>query len=101
MADADWAAYESKKKSSWRLEEALSTAEAEYMALLTLYNDNMAANKLANNSMTGKRSKHISIKDFIRECFQREDIILKYKPTYDMEADIMTKGLQPSADCAN
>lgn len=96
---------------------ALSTAEAEYMSMteatkealhlkqlladigvlqqtITIYNDNLAAQKLANNLMTGKRSKHISIKEhFIRECVHEKLVIIKYKATEDMEADILTKAL--------
>lgn len=96
---------------------ALSTQEAEYMALtdaakeamhlkqlisdmgikheaIELFNDNLAAQDLTRNPIVSARSKHISIREhFIREKVQDGDIVVSYKPTEIMEADILTKGL--------
>ena len=91
---------------------ALSTAEAEYVALasaaqeamwmrqltallgdrpqeaVTVFEDNQSA-----ICMTG-RSKHISIKyHFIRDQVDKGSVKLQYCPTEDMVADMLTKGL--------
>ena len=107
---------------SWRSKKqscvALSTAEAEYMALSSaaqeavwlrelckdlnselsnptvIFEDNQAAIKMAKNPQYHGRSKHISIKyHFIREQVSSNLIELRYCRTDDMIADIFTKGL--------
>ena len=94
---------------------ALSTAEAEYIALgsatqeaiwlhqllridtkgsIEILEDNQSAIAMAKNSVAHKRTKHIDIKhDFIRETVQAGTINLSYCPTADMLADIFTKQL--------
>ena len=97
---------------------ALSTAEAEYMALSSAaqeatwirqltkdlqsgptrstvtYEDNQSAICMAKNPQFHGRTKHIEIKyHFIREKVLDETIELKYCPTNDMIADMLTKGL--------
>ena len=97
---------------------ALSTAEAEYMALAsraqeamwmrqltadlksapskatTICEDNQSAIEMAKNPQFHGRAKHIEIKyHFIREQVQKGIIELKYCPTDNMLADIFTKGL--------
>ncbi len=96
---------------------ALSTAEAEYMALtdaakeaihlkqlsndlqvpqntITIFNDNQAAQNLAINPIVNARSKHIDIKQhFIKETVQEGHILLEYKRSEEMEADMFTKPL--------
>ena len=97
----------------------LSTAEAEYVAAThaakeciwlrrltgeilptdddpptTLYCDNQAALKLAQDDNYHARTKHIDIRyHFIRDVVKRELIELQYCPTDDMTADILTKAL--------
>ena len=97
---------------------ALSSTEAEYMALSeatkesiylnsflielgfekladgALFNDNIGAKKLAENATFHARSKHIDIRHhFIREALRDQKIIIRHLPTEDMPADMMTKGL--------
>ena len=97
---------------------ALSTTEAEYIALVqatkesiwiqrllgelgrqatgaqTLYGDNQGAIALASNPEYHARTKHIDIQyHFIRECVENGVIKLQYCPTEDMVADGMTKAL--------
>ena len=97
---------------------ALSTAEAEYVALsaaaqeavwlqqLTsdllnrsiqekiIFEDNQSAICVAKNQQTHGRTKHIDIKyHFIRELVETDRIKLAYWPSADMVADILTKGL--------
>lgn len=96
---------------------ALSSTEAEYMAIseaakeaiylknlleeltgtelcITLFNDNQSALNLSANHTYHKRSKHIDIKHhFIREVVSNKQVVLKYLPTNEMPADLLTKGL--------
>ena len=94
---------------------ALSTAEAEYIALgsatqeaiwlhqlltdlridtkgsIEILEDNQSAIAMVKNSI-GHRTKHIDIKHhFIREAVQAKTIVLSYCPTAAMLADIFTK----------
>ena len=97
---------------------ALSTAEAEYIALssaaqetvwirrlvtelgmepegpTTLMEDNQSAIAMAKNPQFHGRAKHIDIRHhFIREKVNGKEIQLVYCPTGDMVADMLTKGL--------
>ena len=134
-SDADWAGDIDDRKStsgyifqiggtavSWRSKKqscvALSTAEAEYMALasaaqeaiwlrrlrndlkdgpagsMVIFEDNQAAICMARNPQFHGRAKHIDIKyHFIREQVQNDVVSLKYCQTGEMIADILTKGL--------
>lgn len=134
-SDADWAGDHDDRKStsgylfqmsggavSWRSKKqssvALSTAEAEYIALAstaqeavwlkqlttelgsgsteatTIFEDNQAAISMSKNPQYHGRAKHISIKyHFIREQVNDGTVTLKYCPTQDMVADMLTKGL--------
>ena len=97
---------------------ALSSAEAEYMAaslaaceaiwmrniLVGLFSshldptvihcDNQSFIKLSVNPVFHDRSKHIDIRyHHIRYCVQRKIMLLRYIPTEDQDADILTKAL--------
>lgn len=97
---------------------ALSTAEAEYVALTTatqeaiwlrrlltdvgkplaepvvINEDNQGAIAMAKNPVGHARTKHIDIRyHFVREGVQDGAIILKYVATDEMIADILTKPL--------
>ena len=107
---------------SWRSKKqacvALSTAEAEYVALasaaqeslwlqqlisdltkqpvkqMVIFEDNQSTISMARNPQFHGRSKHIALKyHFIRDQVSDGKIDLKYCNTSDMVADIMTKGL--------
>lgn len=133
--DADWAGDVNDRKStsgyvfslsgspiSWKSKKqtcvALSTAEAEYVALAAaaqesvwmanllkdidgenkhatvIYDDSQAAIAMSKNPQFHGRAKHIDIKyHYIREQVERGKIQLKYCPTANMHADILTKGL--------
>ncbi len=134
-SDADWAGDVSDRKStsgylfmmsgatvSWRSRKqtcvALSTAEAEYVALASasqeatwlrrlfedlhekqaeptvIHEDNQSAICIAQNPQYHSKTKHIDIKyHFIREKIVDNTIELRYCPTNDMLADTLTKGL--------
>ena len=57
-----------------------------------IYEDNQGTIALANNPVQRQRSKHIDIKyHFIRLNVKDGKVVLKYCPTNDMLADLMTK----------
>lgn len=135
-SDADWAADLDKRRSctgyvfllqngaiSWGSRRqptvALSTTEAEYMALsaaiqeaswlqefanelgdlipnkmVVISCDNQSAIHLASNDAYKARSKHIDIRHhFIREKVENSNIKLEYIPTDHMVADNLTKAV--------
>ena len=97
---------------------ALSTCEAEYMALLAavqessfllqllapvgfksfwtalIHHDNKGTLDLAKNPKIKSQTKHIDIKHhFLREKITYGQICLQFAPTTNMQADILTKPL--------
>lgn len=134
-SDADWAGDADDRKStsgymfliaggpvSWKSRKqstvALSTAEAEYVALstavqecmwmqrllselgnppdgpTTILEDNQSSIAMAKNPQFHGRAKHIDIKHhFIRDQVSIGSIELQYCPTNEMLADVLTKGL--------
>ena len=136
-SDADWGGDLDDRKStsgylfqvgggavSWRSKKqtcvALSTAEAEYIALAaaaqealwlrqltaefkmsdvpleatTIHEDNQSTISMAKNPQFHGRTKHIAIKyHFIRDLVSDGVVELKYCPTKQMVADLLTKGL--------
>jgi len=135
FSDTDWGGDLDDRKStsgylfqvggtaiSWRSKKqtcvALSTAEAEYIALasavqeslwlqqlvtdlkkeevksMVMYEDNQSAISMTKNPQFHGRAKHIDIKyHFVREQVGSGKLELKYCKTNDMIADMMTKGL--------
>ena len=132
--DADWGGDVNDQKSasgyvfllsggavSWKSQKqrcvALSTAEAEYVAMASaaqesvwlkqlmgeltnsdaeaptlIYEDNQSAIAMAKNPQFHGRAKHIDIKHhYIRDQVTEGAIALKYCPTIDMIADILCK----------
>ena len=134
-SDADWAADANDRRSttgycvnlnensalvSWKSRKqptvALSTCEAEYMALAStvqeclyleqllssmdsykytetvIHEDNQGTIALARNPVNRKRCKHIDIKyHFIRSIVNEGKVNLMYCSTDEMVADVMTK----------
>ena len=135
FSDADWAGDLNDRKStsgytfqingatvSWRSKKqtcvALSTAEAEYIALsaaaqealwmrqlltdlnvnidepVTIYEDNQSAIAMSKNPQFHGRSKHIDIKyHFVRDQVEKKTLTVLYCPTGSMLADVFTKGI--------
>ena len=133
-SDADWASNIDTRRSttgyvymlaggciSWRSQlqktVALSSCEAEYMALTAaakeamyfskllkdlninynstlIHEDNQGAIAMAQNPCAHDTAKHIAIKEhFIRDCIDDNVIQLKYISTEEMLADCLTKEL--------
>lgn len=108
--------WECKKQSC----VALSSTEAEYIAIseagkeavfinnlvkelvglnhpIQLLNDSQSAQKLIQNPMYHNRTKHIDTRyHYIRELVEKGVVSVKYLPTNEMLADVMTKGLHKS-----
>ena len=135
FSDADWGGDLDTRRSTsgyvfrfggaaitWRSKRqacvALSTAEAEYVALagtvqeslwlqqllsdlqgkpadpMVIFEDNQSAMSMSKNPKFHGRSKHIDIKyHFTREQVSNGKIVLKYCKTSEMTADFLTKGL--------
>lgn len=135
FCDADYAGDEDTRRSttayifmlggaaiSWasklQLTVALSSAEAEYMALSAgvqeaihlrqlmadlgfpqreptiIYEDNQGCIALSENPVMHKRTKHIDVRHhFIRERLESGDIALRYVATQNQLADLLTKPL--------
>lgn len=114
--------WESRKQKS----VALSSTEAEYVALssaakelihlktllidlgfstlvngpIELFGDNLSAQQIVKNPVHHSRTKHIDIKfHHIRDLSEKQVIVLKYIPTGDMVADILTKNLMKTKHC--
>ena len=106
---------------------ALSTVEAEYVALATVlrqliwlmrlmktigilheevkvYEDNRGCIKLSKNPVLKERTKHIDISfHFVREMVEDKKVIVEYCPTNEMLADVFTKsssGIRLRKTCA-
>jgi hypothetical protein len=99
---------------------ALSTSEAEYMAVtdaakeviwlklllselgypqgnVKILEDNQATIKISKNPQDHKRTKHIQVKyHYIRDQIKANEFHLEYVSTQDQLADIFTKGLSGS-----
>lgn len=116
MVNSSAISWASKKQAS----VALSTMESEYVAAamamkdavwvkqllvelrlwtakeaVLLQVDNQSAIKSMTNEMSSPRTKHINIRyHFIRDVIQQGDVTVKYCPTQQQIADIMTKPLQ-------
>lgn len=107
--------HESRKQQT----VALSSTEAEYMAAceatkeaihlrnllheltnrqnnvpVTIYTDSQSAQKLTENSVYHRRTKHIDVKfHFIREAVGKRYVKLEYLRSSEMPADLLTKSL--------
>ena len=74
---------------------ALSTAEAEYIALFTASKEGVWLRKLLADFAVGQTNiKYMDIKiHYVREMVQRQAVVTVYSPTDIMLADILTKPL--------
>ena len=102
-------------KSTLQSTVALSTTEAEYMAIteavneaiwlhgllkelgvgqkqLEVYSDSQSAIHLAKNQVFHARTKHIDVRyHFVREILEEEEIVIRKVPTLENPADMLTK----------
>jgi hypothetical protein len=108
--DADWAGDLEDRRSttgfvfmmgggttSWSSKRqptiALSTTEAEYMAMV-IRCDNQGAISLTKNPTQHARTKHIDVQHhFVRERVENGEVTFEYCSTEEMVADVLTKAL--------
>lgn len=63
-----------------------------------VYGDNQSTIAVSNNGIKGERTKHVDIKyHFVTETVERGDVVLKWIPTTEQQADIFTKALPAPA----
>lgn len=80
-------------QSIW-LRGLLSEISGQQVGAVTLCVDNRSAIELMKNPILHGRSKHIDVRfHFIRECIERGELVVKYVPTQEQRADILTKSL--------
>jgi hypothetical protein len=114
MVNGNLVAWSSKKQPT----VALSTAEAEYMGMsaateellwtmqflselgiqakkpMVLFTDNQAARAIGKNEVSSQRTKHIDIRHhFVREQVALQQLEIKWIPTTEQLADLLTKSL--------
>jgi hypothetical protein len=59
-----------------------------------VYGDNQSAIAVSENGVKGEKTKHVDIKyHFITETIERGDVVLKWIPSSEQQADIFTKTL--------
>ena len=59
-----------------------------------VYGDNQSAIAVSKNGIKGERTKHVDIKyHFVTETVDRGDVVLKWVPTNEQQADLFTKAL--------
>ena len=96
-AEAEYIALASAAQESLWLQELLADLKKEDLKSVTIYEDNQSAISMAKNPQfhgRNGRTKHIAIKyHFIREQVSSGKLELKYCKTNDMIADMLTKGL--------
>ena len=63
-----------------------------------VYGDNQSTLAISKNGIKGERTKHVDVKyHFITETVERGDVMLKWIPTTEQQADIFTKALAAPA----
>ena len=81
-------------KEAYFLAHAFDQLDYTFEEPIDLRVDNQSAIKLANNSISHAKSKHISIQyHYVREQIEKRELKLIYISTHDMVADGLTKAL--------
>lgn len=76
------------------MRDLTATLENQSHRSVVIFEDNQSTIAITRNPQYHGRSKHISIKyHFIRNQVNEGVVDLKYCPTQDMVADMLTKGL--------
>uniref|UniRef100_A0A2M4CV35 Putative pol polyprotein n=1 Tax=Anopheles darlingi TaxID=43151 RepID=A0A2M4CV35_ANODA len=84
---------ESCQETLW-IRRLLRDLGEEQLGATFIHEDNQGCISFAQSGKISKRSKHIETKEFfVRDLIDRKEIELRYCPTEDMIADILTKAL--------
>ena len=93
-AEAEYVALSSAAQESLWLQQRLADLKKEEAKFMVIHEDNQSAISMAKNLQFHGRTKHTTIKyHFIREQVTNGELELRYCRTNDMIADMMTKGL--------
>ncbi|XP_055309645.1 uncharacterized protein LOC129573283 [Sitodiplosis mosellana] len=92
--EAEYAALaETINEAVW-IKELIGELGIEIKHAITIHEDNQSTINAAQEPRNHKRMKHIAVKfNYVRDTINKEIIQLKYIPTGEQIADIMTKGL--------
>ena len=89
-------AVQHKKLFAWMRELSSDLGNQQSQPTL-IHEDNQSAIAMAKNPQFHKRSEHINIKyHYVRERVNNGKIVVKYCPTEEMFADLLTKGIGPT-----
>ena len=100
MAGAEYVALSSAAQESMWMRRLNSELDNAPEGPITILNDNQSAISMAKNPHFHERAKHIDIwHHFITEQVYDGSIRLKYCPTREMVADMLTKGLPRQQFC--
>lgn len=86
--------------SELKLEKTSHNSEsstATKLLAFTLHTDSMSAKMLAENEVVSQRTKHMDIRyHFLRDLISKNILTLKFVPTSEQPADMLTKPLTSS-----
>jgi hypothetical protein len=89
---------EAGKESSWMRDFLSELSLFDFVPPTTIYQDNQSAIRLVSGGICHKRSKHFQIEfDWLQEAQEEKEIQVKYRPTKELAADLLTKSLPPSS----
>jgi hypothetical protein len=92
--EAEYMALSAAAQEALALRDVCREFNIDVTAPTVIFEDNQGALAMAKNPLYYAKTKHIHIKyHFTREKVRNGDIVVVYKPTVDMLADAMTKGL--------
>ncbi|CAI7772977.1 unnamed protein product [Closterium sp. NIES-53] len=93
-AEAEYIALCSATKEGLYLRELLEEAKLAVLPNFTLFCDNQSAIRIANKSGFANRTKHIALRYFfVKDEIEKGRLELSYCPTSEMAADYLTKKL--------
>ncbi|CAI7870834.1 unnamed protein product [Closterium sp. NIES-53] len=93
-AEAEYIALCSPTKEGLYLRELLEEAKLAELPNFTLFCDNQSAIRIANKNGFANRTKHIALRYFfVKDEIEKGRLVLSYCPTSEMAADSLTKKL--------
>lgn len=85
---------EAVKEALW-IKDLLEEIDQEIKLPITIYEDNESCRKMIYNENSSSRTKHIRVRyHFIKDYVKKNIFKIKYCPTEEMIADILTKPLK-------